>query len=179
MSIDIFKQLDSFKVIRVPKYIDSLIQQCAIIHLNVKDMGELRDRMEGQLYYDRLKIDILSEFAFETIVGRNKIFDWDKRKLKGYRRKHYIINNRNLTLISFSSSSFPQFNINKVENCIFCYVKPDQKVYISGLGLKSDLIENSFEIPSPVVSRDVNREFREFGKLRSFKNFESLCSLLD
>ena len=55
----ILNQLTYFKRVSVPKYIESKIQMTALKHLDLSDMGKLRDRMEGQLYYNKLRTDIL------------------------------------------------------------------------------------------------------------------------
>ena len=85
----ILSQLTHFKRVNIPKYIESKIQATALKHLDLSDMGKLRDRMEGQVYYSKLRTDIFSEFAFENIIGiRN--FDWEKRSVKSFKRKKYI-----------------------------------------------------------------------------------------
>ena len=83
----ILNQLTHFKRVNIPKYIESKIQMTALNHLNLTDMGKLRDRMEGQIYYSKLRTDIFSEFAFENLIGIRK-FDWEKRSIKSYCEKN-------------------------------------------------------------------------------------------
>ena len=64
----ILSQLTHFKRVNIPKYIESKIQTTALKHLDLSDMGKLRDRMEGQFYYTKLRTDIISEFAFENSI---------------------------------------------------------------------------------------------------------------
>ena len=171
MHKELIEQLSYFKPVSIPRYIARNIQDCALQHLNLKDMGQLRDRMEGQLYYDKLKNDILAEFAFEGFLGLNK-FDWDKRKLKGYKRKYYVIDDCKLNLIVFSSISFPVVNLNHTGLCIFVYINSDSKVYISGLANKSKLTSET--------NLNVNErtEIRNFQNLSPFANINELKSLI-
>jgi len=140
MHKEFINQLHSFQKVSVPKYIDVKIQNVALKHLELPDMGKLKDRMDGQLYYDKLKIDLLAEYAFENIVGIKK-FDWIKRENKNYRRKQYDFNRKVLKLITFVGENLPTLNEESANNYVYVYVNPDNRVYISGLATKNILKE--------------------------------------
>jgi hypothetical protein len=140
----IINQIHSFKRVSVPRYIELKIQKIALIHLGLPDMGKLRDRMEGLLYYDKLKIDFLAEYAFEKVIGV-KEFDWVKREKKNYIRKHYSFEGKPLQIVTFDANDLPNPNLISCNNVVFAYVNPDNRVYISGLATKkvlSDFINN-------------------------------------
>ena len=163
----LLSQLVYFKRINIPKYIEANIQLAALKHLELPDMGKLRDRMEGDLYYNRLRDDMFSEYAFENIIGLRK-FDWDKRGKKNYLRKKYIFENKTLNLILFLGDSLPKFSADHVSNCIFVYVNADGRVLVSGLANKSMIAEKVAEQNSKIV------EFTDFTDLLEYKSIDDL-----
>ena len=171
------RQIQYFKRVPVPKSIEIKIQECAIDHLQVRDIGKLRDKYEGQRYYDLLRLDIISEFAFEKHVGLGD-FDWQKRMNKNYQRKSYKLGGQVINLVAFSVGTFPKFNPESVSNIVFVYIKPDLKVYISGFG-SQEIIHTIAE--EPVQYTPLNPEMKEvhdFKSLIPFGNIDDLLQIL-
>jgi len=167
----ILNQLAYFKRVSVPKYIESKIQMTALNHLNLSDMGKLRDRMEGQIYYDKLRTDIIAEFAFENFIGiRN--FDWEKRSNKRYKRKKYIFEDKELNLISLENENLPKISVEHIKNCVFVYVL-DNWVLLSKLATKSYINEIAEKNNSKII------KISEFKDLIEFSSFDELISKME
>lgn len=163
----LLNQLIYFKRVNVPKYIEAKIQTTALKHLSLPDMGKLRDRMEGQSYYNKLRVDIFSEYAFENIIGiRN--FDWEKRSIKSYKRKKYIFEDKVLDIITFVNNSLPKLSSEHVQNCIFVYINThDNKVLVSGLATKKH------------ISEIINKKESKIIEISDFKDLIELSSIED
>lgn len=169
MNKTILSQLTYFKRVNIPKYIESKIQETALKHLNLSDMGKLRDRMEGQMYYSKLRTDIFSEFAFENIVGLRN-FDWEKRSAKNFKRRKYVFENKNLNIIPFTNDNLPKISSEHVDNCIFVYVNVDTRVLLSGLATKSYINKIAIEKDSKII---------EISKFKDLTEFSSIKELID
>lgn len=168
----ILKQLTYFNRVNVPKYIESKIQMTALNHLDLSDMGKLRDRMEGQSYYNKLKTDIVAEFAFESIIGiRN--FDWEKRNIKSFERKKYIFENKELNIILFENENFPKINTEHINNYIFAYVNIENRVLLSRLATKSYIIEIAMKKNEKII------EITDFQNLIEFSSIDDLISKME
>jgi hypothetical protein len=167
----ILNQLTHFNRVNIPKYIESKIQSTALVHLDLSDMGKLRDRMEGQSYYNKLRTDIVAEFAFENIIGIRS-FDWEKRNHKGFQRKKYFFDNKQLNLIAFENESLPKISIDHVENCVFIYVSVD-RVFMSNLATKSYLNQISNKQKSSII------DITEFQDLIEFTSLDELISKME
>lgn len=172
MKKEFLKQLKYFKKVNIPKYIDVRIQETALKHLELPDMGKLRDRMEGQLYYDKLKNDIFSEFAFEYIIGLRK-FEFEKRDEKFYKRKHYNFGDKTLSIITFTEETFPKISVDHVDNCVFINVNPELFAYVSGLATKSIIKQFSEMNGSKII------EISNFKGLKNFDTIEELVGNLE
>ncbi len=151
-----------------------MIQECAFAHLNVRDMGMLRDKFDGQRYFDTLREDIISEFAFEKYINLEK-FDWQRREKKSYRRKYYEFNGVTIELVSFNIGTTPKINPSKIDNVVFVCVKPDLRVYISGLANKDLIISRSIPIKPYFPLNPGLQEIKEFTGFILFKNLDELC----
>lgn len=144
----------------------------ALKHLDLSDMGKLRDRMEGQFYYSKLKNDIFAEYAFENIIGI-KNFDWGKRSAKNYERKKYIFGDKILNIISFANDNLPQISATNVTNCIFAHVNIDNRVLLSGLATKNYINKILREKESTVI------EISEFQNLIEFSTIDELINKME
>jgi hypothetical protein len=163
-----------FMPISIPRILDSDVQQCAIEHLNVRDIGQLRDKYEGQRYYEKLRMDIFSEYAFEKALEFGD-FDWDYRKNKYYSRCTYDFNNNKVNLIHFTSDSLPLVDFNIIQNAVFVYIKPDYKVYLSGVATKKILIENT---RSSSIYNPFNKNLKEVSNFKNFLPFKNKEELI-
>jgi hypothetical protein len=171
MEIEFLNQIKYFKTIKVPKYISVEIQKCALQHLDLKDMGQLRDRMEGQMYYDKLRNDILTEFAFENLLLKNS-YDWSKRMNKNYKRKIYNISGFKIRLISFSDNNYPKLSLDPTNLYIFGRATVDSKVYLSGLATKELIESDGTNIRNNIF------ELKSFENLLKFSTREELNNQL-
>jgi len=172
MEKEFLNQISHFKIIKVPKYTSLEIQKCALHHLNLKDMGQLRDRMEGQMYYDKLRNDILTEFAFENLLSKST-YDWSKRMNKNYKRKIYHIGEFNIRLITFSEKNYPKISLDHTNLCVFGRATADSKVYLSGLATKELIKSDSTNIRNNIF------ELKSFENLLKFSTKEELIYHLE
>tara|TARA_R110001592_G_scaffold90356_4_gene265752 strand:+ start:139 stop:690 length:552 start_codon:yes stop_codon:yes gene_type:complete len=167
-------QLKYFQKITLSRFIESQIQECAFRHLGVPDMGKLRDRFEGQKYYNSLRSKILSEFAFEKLLGLGD-FDWEKRKERSSQESTYIFNNKKISLITFSKGNLPLFRPEYLDSTVFIYTRSDLNVYISGLATKKEIVKHCI---TPLNHNPMNRDYMELAVFKSFPTFKSKLQLL-
>ncbi|WP_304518137.1 hypothetical protein [Cecembia rubra] len=130
----------TFQKVEIPRYIEEKIQLCALNHLELEDMGKLRDKFDAQAYYDKLRIEILSEYAFEKFLDFNE-FDWQSRMKKENKRLQYELEGKKIVLCPFTKDRKPKYVNETPANTILIYLKPERKVYIRGL-LTFKTIEN-------------------------------------
>lgn len=172
------RQLQYFKKVFVPKTIEPRIQECAINHLKVRDIGKLRDKYEGQRYYDILRLDIISEYVFEKHLSLGD-FDWESRLSKNYKRKSYQFEGQEINLVNFSIGTFPKFDPDSISNVVFVYIKPELKCYISGFASKKLISEVS---QKPLEYNPLNpelKEIRDFKDLVRFENKDDLKIIIN
>lgn len=168
----LLSQIHHFKRVTIPRYFESKIQAIALKHLNLTDMGKLRDRTEGQSYFNKLKTDIFAEYAFENIIGMHK-FNWEARDAKNFKRKKYIFQEKQLQLITFENDSLPKIDSLNLCNSIFINVNTDNRVLVSKLATLKELEKIATIQESRVL------EISEFKNLKDFSTLNEMISLLD
>lgn len=141
--------------VKTPRYLETKVQECALSHLNLQDMGKLRDRMEGQHYYSSLKRDLLATYAFEKSILQQE-YDWESRMAKNGVITSYEVEGFKISIVAYDSKSIIKFN-NTLDNSnfvIFGYIHPNSKVYLSGVHKYSN-IQTNLSCDENIRSKDV------------------------
>lgn len=155
---------------RFPRYLESKIQSVALHHLDLKDMGKLRDSFEGQAYFDRIRLALIAEYSFEKILRIE--FNWDIRKKKQFKRLSYEIEEMKFLLVPFSSNHHPLIPLKTEIPLVLCYLKPDNNCYVSGL-VPSEILKKSIhEIDTIGEKIDLNGT-NLFSYTESFLSFSN------
>jgi hypothetical protein len=164
-----------FKKVETPKYLDIKIQEIALEHLGLKDMGKLRDTYDAQHYYNILIEEIRCEYAFEKFLGID--FDFDKRKNRNHPRLQYIFCGKEIQLIPISSLK-PAI-VKKSIPSILIYLKPEKFAYIGCLLFNSD-IEIITSKEESILSKETYLDLKKMNlnKMNFFNNEIELTELL-
>ena len=157
-------KISSFECVTYQQSIIVKIQECVLSHLGLPDMGKLRDKYEGQAYFEKIKKEIIAEFCFEKLTSLEP-FNWEKRKKKTYSRLNYNIDGKKVLLVSFGSpdNKFPLLLPGSSDLYIFVYLPNNPKVYISNILSNEDLIKYGNKISNPLYEKHL--EFSNFDKI--------------
>ncbi|TFV97521.1 hypothetical protein E4S40_02375 [Algoriphagus kandeliae] len=165
-----------FSKVDTPRYLDLKIQEIALNHLKLKDVGELRDKFDAQLYLNNLSQEIRAEFAFEKFLGME--FDFEKRMNKNYKRLEYKLNNERVLLIPFSSKRAPI--LNETENSVIIYLKPEKFAYIGPLFYKKQINKIvSFEMNPLEKNKIIMLDQINFDDYEFFRSKQELINILN
>lgn len=172
VQVSFLMQLKAFTIVKVPRYFETHLQKIALTHLKLPDMGKLRDKLDGQLYYNTLKSDYFAEYAFEKNIGI-RVFDWEKREAKNTKRKVYFFDDKKVTIIVINGEKNPKISVNHVTNCVFVYMNEDNKAYLSGIANTSYLNKLAEEQGSKII------EISDFEELTPFSGKEALLDIIE
>jgi hypothetical protein len=165
----------NFHKIELPRYVEIKIQEVALCHLELEDMGKLRDKYDAQAYYNNLRVDISSEFAFEKFLGFGE-FDWEKRRKKSYNRLEYNLFNSIIRLLPFSKDRKIIIPQNQINHHILVYHKPDRHYFIGGLIPKSNIKKFINESSNDSI---LGVQFDpDYDQMRKFENLQDLGEIL-
>ncbi|MCH6236114.1 hypothetical protein [Cognataquiflexum rubidum] len=165
----------NFHKIELPRFVEVKIQEVALSHLDLEDMGKLRDKYDAQAYFNKLRIDISSEFAFEKYLGLGD-FDWERRKQKNYNRLEYKFFNKKIRLLTFSKEK--KINLKESEIChhVLIYHKPDRNYFIGGIIFEENIKRLINESSNDSI---LGVQFEpDYEQMKKFENLEELEEVL-
>lgn len=163
----------NFHKIELPRYVEVKIQEVALCHLELEDMGKLRDKYDAQSYFNNLRIDISSEFAFEKFLGLGE-FDWERRKQKSYNRLEYNLFNIKIRLLPYSKEKRINLTENQLCHHVLIYHKPERNYFIGGIIFKQDiqktLKDSSYESLLGIQFDPDYEQMKKFENLQDLSN---------
>lgn len=174
--ISISKIIELFVRVETPRYLDSKIQEIALSHLNLRDLGELRDKYDAQSYLNKLSDEIRSEFAIESFFDMG--FDFVKRMDKNYPKMNYNIGEFDVQISYFTSKKKPI--ISNIKPTILIFLKPEKSAFIGPLiqlDHLNEIISSEIDLLTKTIT--INIDKIDFKKCFFFKNKDELIKSLN
>lgn len=139
---------------------DSLILTLVLEFLNVKDLFKLKDKFEGQLFYDRMKMKLGAKISCDNFFSIKT--DIKSSELRNY-NPTIILNKTRYYINTFSFNEYPKIDLDKCElNTIFVLYKAPNSFNIIGfsnaesLKKKLCLEESDNHLKPKYVLKDFN-----------------------
>ena len=141
---DFFKyvgdKLLNYPTISLSKSIELKITELVIKKLNLRDIGQLRDRFEGQAYLDNQILKISSYIALLKFFNKN-VPEININHLKD--ELYIIYQKKKYEIIPTSTNTLPSLDINKVKNpAIVVIQKGSQNYSVAGF-ISLDMLSNN------------------------------------
>lgn len=118
------------------------LQGYAVDHLGVKNIYALRDKFEGERYYNQFLQKSFAELAFQNYVGES-FFQLGEKSNKDF-KPNFILNNKRVEVIDCSFEEFPRIPVGDYDSLIFCFVNLSSRdVWIAGILNRDEAIKAS------------------------------------
>ena len=126
----------------VPRQLELKAQEIVLKELALKDMGQLRDKFEGQAYYDK---------KFKIVFGASVAYQYFEKPLPSF---EFISSNSDLLTISHKNQKYeiivsetgllPDFSTKKVKHpVVIVFSHSSTKGCIAGIAPKSILLDKT------------------------------------
>jgi hypothetical protein len=147
------------------------LQKIALKHLKVSDMNKLRDRYEGQKFYDSFLIRSYAEIAMEKLLEED-VINWDlKDDNKSYKPK-FTYKGQSVELISANLESYPLVPRGTYDIGIVAFINVDSReIQLLGYASQQELISHidSYSM-SPMFENLYFGHLKTFDFLTLFQN---------
>jgi hypothetical protein len=145
--------LISYTQIRLNRNDEILIRDESMKHLGLTNLNQLRDRYEGQAFFDKTIKNIGGLIAIQKHL-KLPIIDVSKIDLGGY-QPELKINNKTIDVFVFEFGTLPLIDIDQIKNTIFFVIQKDRITfnlcgYTDIQTIKDNLIRTSIEKSSQV-----------------------------
>ena len=142
------------------------LKNIALNNLGIKNINHLRDRFEGQVYFNNFLIRSYGEIALERFLGTHSIDIVKKENEKNY-SPSFEINSQNVSPISFSFGENPKIAKRDFDIAVFVVVNLENTTgEILGFLNREKLIQ--------LIDRKLLSPLDEKSHLGVFKTFEEL-----
>lgn len=163
-----------FKRINIRTSYESKIQQRVLDILKLKDMGQLRDKYEGERYYTLLFEQIIGIIAVEQFLNIKII---DIENIKTDFDPTLTLWGVKIDIIISRFGEFPIIDSNPKRPSLVLLNKDDKTVYICGFA-SVEILSNHQRVNKSIVSNKGKSYFIGFNHLSSFNTQEELKNLL-
>jgi hypothetical protein len=164
----VVSQRSKYEIINFGRNVILEIEKKVIQYLKLNSMNELRDKFEGQAFYNNYSTILLGEMAVKKKLGLNFLENGVKPNNK---EAILILNGNEILIITSHYGEFPYINENEKRSVIFTIRKNDLSIWICGLATIDILEENK-------LNKSQSNESAQKGKL-PFDLFEKLIPISD
>ena len=157
--------------IRLNRHDEISIRNSAMSHLGLDNLNQLRDRYEGQAFFEKTMMNVGGLISIQKHLNL-PIIDFTEIDLTDFQPK-IELNKELIDIHVFEFGALPLINIDDITRPVFFVIKKDQTTFtLCGLAstdiLEKNLIPTSIEKSSTVI----NMNFVGFKFLKHIDNFK-------
>jgi hypothetical protein len=172
---NVLKYKTLFHVVDVPYRDIHLIQNKVLKELKLKDLNELRDRFEGEQFYNNRLSKCLPIVSLEKLL-KIKLFDWEKSELKDI-QSNIIISDTKISLNLSLYGGTPEIDKDTDLPAIFFILNNRKEVWICGFASNGTIKKHQGKQRTIGIGSK-SKEVVEFTGFNHLKKFDSLEELL-
>lgn len=156
------------------------IEKCVLESWNIGNMISLRDKYEGDAFFERFLKRIISVIILENLL-KKEFIDWDTINPKSY-KPELNIKGKSIDVITSNFGEFPVINIENNNPAIIAIKKDDKNVWICGFAEIETLNSRQDEkLLKSGATKGFNNKtaFIGFDELKFFRTIEDLEHILN
>lgn len=163
--------LREYPQIKFTRNDEILIRDSAVKHLGLTNLNELRDRYEGQAFFEKTMMNVGGLIAIQKHLNLPTV-DFTQIDLSDF-QPTIELNGELIDIHVFEFGSLPLINIDNIKKSVFFIIKKDRLTFtICGLASK-DVIKNNLASTSIEKSSMVkNMDFTGFKFLKHIDDFK-------
>lgn len=160
--------LRSYIHIKLTRTEELLIREAVMQHLGLSNLNQLRDRFEGQAFYEKTIKNIGSLLALQKYLNI-ELIDLDKANLSTF-QSYIKYNGKKILVHVFDFGTLPLIKINEIKNSTFFIIQKDNLTFVlCGLASKEVIKKNLAKASKVKSSADKYMDFTGFKFLEQIK----------
>lgn len=154
--------------VRFSKTDEILIRNSAMNHLGLTNLNQMRDRYEGQAFFDKTMKNIGGLMALQKHLNV-EIIDSDKVNLGDF-QPYIKLEGKKVDINVFDFGTLPLININDIKNPVFFIIQKDSLTFLlCGLASKEVVKNNLAETSVVQSSTEIFMDFIGFKHLEKIQ----------
>jgi len=147
--------------VRFTKTDEILIRNSAMSHLGLTNLNQMRDRYEGQAFFEKTMKNIGGLMALQKHLNR-ELIDLDKADLGDF-QPYIKLDGKKVNINVFDFGTLPLIKINEIKNPIYFIMQKDSLTFLlCGFASKQVIKNNLIETSTVQSSTDKYMEFAGF-----------------
>lgn len=144
------------------------LQKIAVSHLGVKDVYALKDKFEGERYYNQFLQRSFAEIALQQYIGET-FFEISEKNNKDF-KPSFRFKGAEIQIVDCSFDEFPRVPVGNYDSLIICFVNlTSRDVWIAGkMNRKTAISESDTNLLSPMYKKS------SYGLLKNLKILEPI-----
>ena len=153
--------------VRFAKTDEVLIRNSAMSHLGLTNLNQMRDRYEGQAFFEKTMKNIGGLMALQKHLNR-ELIDLDKADLGNF-QPYIMLDGIKVNINVFDFGTLPMIKIKDIKNPVFFIIQKDNLTFLlCGLATKDVLKNNMIETSIVQSSNDKYMDFVGFKFLEKY-----------
>lgn len=154
--------------VRFSKTDEVLIRNPAMSHLGLTNLNQMRDRYEGQAFFEKTMKNIGGLMALQKHLNL-ELIDLDKVNLGDF-QPYIKLDGKKVNINVFDFGNLPLINIKDIKNPVFFIIQKDSLTFLlCGVATKDVINNNLIETSVVQSSTDIFMEFVGFKFLEKVK----------
>lgn len=162
------EHLRLYPQVRFTKNDEILIRNSAMNHLGLTNINQMRDRHEGQAFFEKIMKNVGGLMALQKHLNI-ELINLDKVNLSNF-RPYIKLNGKKILVNVFDFGTLPLTKLNEINNPSFFIIQKDNLTFLlCGLASKEVIKNNLIETSIVKSSSDEYMEFTGFKFLEQIK----------
>jgi len=162
------ENLRFYKQIKFTKNDEVLIRNSTINHLGLKNLNQLRDRYDGQYFFEKTIKNIGGLMALQKLL-KIKLIDLNKLNLADF-QPSIEIKGEKIDIIVFDFGTLPLLKVKDIKNPIYFIIQKDTLTFLlCGYATKDIIKENLIELGIVKSNKEKYMNFTGFKFLKELK----------
>jgi len=162
------ENLRLYPQIKFTKNDEILIRESVMNHLGLTNLNQLRDRYEGQAFFEKTMKNIGGLMALQKIL-KTTLIDFSNVDLTDF-QPYIIIEGKRIDINVFDFGALPLIKVNDIKNPTYFIIQKDSLTFlICGYAVKNTIIDNLIETSVEKSNTEKYMHFTGFKFLEKIK----------
>ena len=164
-----FPSIESYPTFHLTSTMKKQTEEIVLSHLHLSSMGQVRDRYEGQRYYDKIYRKLITFYCLEKMFNKPVLSPFMIKVNKSVNLNQAHVNGRYIAVTDFMFGELPLVDImSSYDTLVFCIRDDYKSAYFCGSLPKEELEKKANFIKTDSLAMKNHKTLTNFKILKLF-----------
>ena len=166
-----FPLIENYPVFHLTSILKRQTEEIVLAHLGLKTMGQVRDKYEGQRYYDKIYRKLITFHCLEKMSGKSVLSRFMIKANKAVNLSKVHFNGKYVSVTDFIFGEIPLIDMQTSTDTVIICIKNDYRTaYFCGSLPKEEILIKSNFIKTDNLATKNYKYLQAFDVLKPFSN---------